>query len=174
MTKKPIRARALSFAAHKHTGHKRKYTFEPYTNHLVNVAELVASVVDDPEMVVAALLHDTIEDTATTADEIRAAFGDRVAGLVVALTDTTHAGMVGPDGKLLNRAARKVIDRDRLANVCTDAKTIKLADLIDNTKDITRHDPKFAKVYLKEKAALLEVLGDGHPDLLARAKELAA
>jgi hypothetical protein len=70
-----------------------------------------------------------------------------------------------------NRAERKVREKDRLAKISADAQTIKVADLIDNTKSIVERDPGFAKVYLKEKAAVLAVMTKADPRLLAKAKE---
>jgi hypothetical protein len=70
-----------------------------------------------------------------------------------------------------NRAARKAIDLAHTAKASPAAKTIKLADLIDNTRSIVERDPDFAKVYLQEKARLLEVLQEGDPTLMAMARE---
>jgi hypothetical protein len=90
-----------------------------------------------------------------------------VQALVEQLTDVSRAS----DG---NRAARKAIDRRHLAAASPRAKTIKLADLIDNCEDITRHDPRFAGVFLREMAALLAELADGDATLLQRARTLHA
>jgi hypothetical protein len=84
--------------------------------------------------------------------------------LVLNLTDASRP----QDG---NRKARKAIDRERLAHAPVSAKTIKLADLIDNASSIVEHDKNFARIYLAEKEALLEVLDDGDPTLLALACE---
>ncbi len=161
----PLIERALAFAKTKHAGQLRKYTLVPYWTHVEDVADLVAGVTNDPEVIAAALLHDTIEDTATTYDELVEAFGKYPADLVVELTD------VFLDPSCGNRATRKRRERERLATVSPDAMTIKLADLIDNTKTITFYDPKFAPTYLKEKAALLEVLEAGDPTLWKLANE---
>jgi (p)ppGpp synthase/HD superfamily hydrolase len=130
--------------------------------HLGAVAELVATVSDDPHMLAAAWLHDAVEDTPTTLEDIALEFGPDVASLVEALTDVSRPS----DG---NRAARRAIDREHLAAASARAKTIKLADLIDNVRDICEHDPRFARVYLAEMRALLEVLGAGDPRLLRQA-----
>jgi guanosine-3',5'-bis(diphosphate) 3'-pyrophosphohydrolase len=157
---------ARVFAAEKHHGQKRKYTGEPYVNHAVAVANIVHGVGGSPEMVIAALLHDTLEDTTTTITELKSRFGGRVAKLVVELSDVyVHGNGHG------NRAERKRKERERLAQVSADAQTIKVADLIDNTASIVARDPDFAKVYLAEKAALLAVLTKAHPALLQRAME---
>ena len=150
------RARAYATRAHKRIEHRRKYSNQPYEVHLEAVAKLVASVSDDAETIAAAWLHDTVEDTPATLGDIEAQFGAAVAELVEELTDVSKPG----DG---NRALRKDIDRQHLAQASARAKTVKLADLIDNCSDITRHDPRFARIYLAEMGALLEVLKEGDP-----------
>ncbi len=161
------RAREFAFAAHNAIDHRRKYTDEPYTTHLERVADIVASVSDDPEMIVAAYLHDTVEDTSTTIEDIYDAFGDGVGYLVSLLTDVSKP----EDG---NRATRKRIDREHIAKGDARVHTIKLADLIDNAGSIAAHDPRFAKIYVAEKRELLKVLGDGNPELFQRASALVA
>ena len=155
-------AKALDFATKAHGEQVRKYTGEPYTNHLVEVMNIVRTVKSDDSMLAAALLHDTIEDTSVTEADVKKEFGDRIAQLVVELTDISKP----EDG---NRATRKAMDRDKLAKVSDDAQTIKLADLISNGKDIAINDPKFAKVFLNEKRQLLEVLDRGDPALMKQA-----
>ena len=159
--------KARRFAVSAHAGIKqlRKYTLQPYEVHLKAVAHLVASTTDaDESMVAAAWLHDTVEDTPTTFEEIEREFGEDVMNLVKQLTDVSRSG----DG---NRAARKEIDRKHTAQASPRAKTIKLADLIDNCTDICRNDPKFGRVFLHEMSLLLEVLGDGDPRLFAMAEK---
>jgi (p)ppGpp synthase/HD superfamily hydrolase len=150
-------------AAHAAVGQKRKYTGEPYIVHTYEVACLVASVpYANPNMVAAAFLHDVIEDTQVTFTDIHLAFGIEVATLAGKLTDVK-------DLSLGNRAERKALDRERLACCGWETQTIKLADLISNTKSIVAHDPHFAKVYLAEKQLLLEVLTDGDRGLREQA-----
>ena len=161
------RARAYATQAHKRIEHRRKYSNQPYEVHLEAVAKLVASVSDDPHTIAAAWLHDTVEDTPATLGDIEHNFGSAVAELVEELTDISKPG----DG---NRARRKEIDRQHLAQASARAKTVKLADLIDNCRDITRHDPRFARVYLAEMGALLEVLKEGDAALLTQAQQLHA
>jgi (p)ppGpp synthase/HD superfamily hydrolase len=158
------KAKLFATAAHRRIDHRRRYTQEPYEVHPNAVASLVASVSDDPHMIAAAWLHDTVEDTPTTLEDLAREFGPDVASLVAALTDVSRPS----DG---NRAARKAIDRAHLAAASPRAKTIKLADLIDNVQDIGRHDPGFARVYLGEMRALLEVLGEGDGRLLRQAQQ---
>lgn len=157
---------AYRFASDAHKNQKRKYTNDPYIVHPVAVAKLVASVTDDCEMIAAALLHDVVEDTEITFDDLmNAGFGYGISQMVCELTDISTPS----DG---NRAARKEIDRRHIELASPRAKTIKLADLIDNTSSICRHDPGFAKVYMKEKKELLKVLLDGDVDLFYKASVL--
>jgi (p)ppGpp synthase/HD superfamily hydrolase len=129
--------------------------------------ELVKQVIDDPEMQAAALLHDVVEDTPVSIKEIKDEFGPRVAALVSDLTDVSKP----EDG---NRATRKELDRQHTAKASPDAKTVKLADLISNGKSIIKDDPNFAKVFMKEKAALLDVMTEGNIILLKQASDMVA
>ena len=108
------------------------------------------------------MLHDTLEDTETTYTELADNFGKRVADLVKEVTDVSTKA----DG---NRATRKGMDKTHLANASADGMTIKLGDLIDNSESIMKYDPKFGRLYLKEKRALLEVLRAGDSTLWALA-----
>ena len=154
--------RALAFATLAHHNQKRKYSGQPYIVHPIEVSEIVRSVEHDDEMLAAALLHDVVEDTEVTIETIRSEFGEDVADLVDDLTDVSDLR----DG---NRKFRKAMDREHSAQTSARAQTIKLADLISNSADITANDPSFAKVYLAEKALLLGVLIKGNPDLRKRA-----
>lgn len=153
---------ANRFAAIAHQWQVRKYTGEPYITHPAAVVALVRSIPHTPEMIAAAWLHDVVEDTDATLDDVRAEFGDAVADLVEMLTDVSRP----EDG---NRTARKALDRAHIAKAVPQAKTIKLADLIDNSRSIMAHDQAFALVYLAEKRLLLDVLTDGDPTLYAMA-----
>ncbi len=161
--------RALEFATKAHQGQVRKYTNLPYVVHPIRVANIVQSapgVEGHPvseSMLVAAILHDTVEDTETTLEDILRHFGGLVMEFVTPLTDVSRPS----DG---NRSCRKALDRTRLANTCREVQTIKVADLIDNTSDIVAFDKAFAKVYLKEKRLLLDVLTKANPVLAKRAR----
>jgi len=159
-----IDAAAFAKDAHGRINQRRKYTNEPYIVHPKAVAEIVKSVTDDNAMICAAWLHDTVEDAGVTLQEIEEKFGSEVMVLVEMLTDVSKAS----DG---NREVRKRIDLEHTAKASPAAKTIKLADLIDNTKTIVKYDPGFAKIYLKEKRALLEVLKEGNQELWDIANE---
>jgi hypothetical protein len=158
------RARHFATQAHQRLDQRRKYTDQPYEVHLKAVAGIVAEVSEDPEMIAAAWLHDTVEDTPATFQDIELEFGPGVAQLVAEVTDVSRTA----DG---NRAVRKALDRAHLARASRRGQTIKLADLIDNCRDICQHDEHFARVYAIEMAALLEVLGEGDATLYARAQK---
>ena len=159
------RAKKYATLAHKRIDQRRKYSNQPYQVHLEAVASIVATVSDDKEMIAAAWLHDVVEDTPATLGDLQKEFGDSTAKLVEQLTDISRPS----DG---NRVKRKEIDRLHTAQGSESAKTIKLADLIDNCQDITRHDPRFASVYLHEMSALLDVLGEGDSRLYKQARDL--
>jgi len=159
------KARKYAEAAHSSIDQRRKYTNDPYIVHPAAVAKLVSTVTDNVEMICAALLHDVVEDTTVTLDQIRSEFGDIVAQLVSELTDVS----VLADG---NRKIRKAIDREHTRQASPEAKTIKLADLIDNARSITQHDRGFARVFMEEKRLLLDVLQEGDQSLYIMAEEL--
>lgn len=165
---KDLESRAALFAAAAHAAvdQRRKYTGEPYIQHPAAVAQIVRSVVGNhAEMLAAAWLHDVVEDTEVTLELIRKEFGPCVAALVEGLTDVSKPS----DG---NRAARKAIDRQHMAEQSPACKTIKLADLIHNSQSILAYDLAFARVYLAEKQALLEVLREGDRTLWDKAKHI--
>lgn len=147
-----IRARAAEFARLAHAGQVRKYTGEPYFNHCRSVANLVRERGGDEYMQAAAYLHDVIEDTGISADMLRVDFPPAVVDLVIGLTDvyTTEAYPTW------NRKRRKATECHRYSQECEKVQMIKLCDLIDNTSDIVRNDPKFALTYLPEKIELLK------------------
>lgn len=149
------RARIFATAAHGALDHRRKYTGEPYTEHLEEVVSYVRTVSDSNEMLAAAWLHDVLEDTQVSERLLRAHFPQEVVALVMWLTDVSKP----EDG---NRAARKRLDADHIAAAPPDAQTIKYADLISNTRSIFEHDPNFARVYLNEKRYLLWVATKGN------------
>lgn len=160
-----LRAEVFATAAHAAVGQVRKYTGKPYITHPHAVANLVAEAGGSFVMIAAAWLHDVVEDTAVTIETIEAEFGPDVASLVRGLTDVSKP----EDG---NRAQRKAIDRAFMAKQSPECKTIKLADMINNTVSIVSHDPEFAKTYMAEKALLLEVLTEGDAGLFEQAKKL--
>jgi len=164
------KARVFAQAAHAAVGQTRKYTGEPYINHCKRACDILIAHQTTPpsvEQLAATWLHDTVEDTQVTLELIEQVFGTQVAEWVSWLTDVSKP----EDGV---RRVRKALDRDHTAAAPLLAKNCKLADLIDNARDITTHDPGFARVWLKEKAALLEVLSDADPTLYALAQQVYA
>ena len=128
-------ADAYHFAAAKHVGQRRKgEAEEPYVNHLTEVADLVAQATrgDDVEAIVAAILHDTVEDTETSFEEIADRFGQRVADLVAEVTDDWS----------LPKAERKRLQIEHAAHASAAAKVIKLADKTSNLRAMAVSPPK--------------------------------
>jgi len=160
-----LELRAYQFARFAHEGQFRKYTGGPYIVHPVAVATMVRSVPHTKAMVCAAYLHDVLEDPPVSGETLCNLFGLEVTHLVYWLTDVSKPS----DG---NRAARKAIDREHLRHAPPEAKTIKLADLLDNSTSILQHDQGFAKTYIQEMDLLHPVLSTGDPTLLARVKEV--
>lgn len=163
--------KVLEFAKQAHGEQKRKYTGEPYWHHLVEVAEIVKTVPHTQQMAYAAYLHDIIEDTLTSKSELYNTLveiglsyesAESVVNYVLGLTDVSRP-------EYGNRAFRKEMDRNHLSKQPDNVKTIKLADMISNTKSIIEHDKKFAAVYIPEKIELLKVLKEGDFDLYMRA-----
>ena len=162
------KARVFATSAHHAVSQVRKYTGEPYISHPAELVELLREHgIADQQMLAAAWLHDVVEDTGVTIDLIECEFGRGVADLVAGLTDVSRP----EDG---NRKTRKAIDRAHTAAQSPACKTIKLADLISNTKSIVERDPEFAKVYLAEKRQLLEVLCDGDSRLWELANSIVS
>lgn len=151
--------RAIEFATQAHKGQFRKYTGEPYITHPLAVMEIVRGVPGHTqEMLVAAVLHDVVEDTDVSLMEIQEEFGNVVSDLVLHLTDISKP----EDG---NRLKRKRKDAEWYAQGSAEAQTIKVADFIDNTKDIAQNDPRFWEVYKMEKLYALDLLQEADVDL---------
>lgn len=126
--------RALAFAAEKHCHQRRKdAAASPYINHPIAVASLLASVgeVQDDDILMAAVLHDTLEDTLTTVAELQTEFGGEVCAWVQAVSDD----------KTLPKEVRKQAQIDHAPHLPHAAKLIKLADKICNVQDVNAHPP---------------------------------
>ena len=125
---------AARFAAEKHNDQRRKdISSSPYINHPLALAQLLAvdGGVSDVEVLMAALLHDTIEDTETTADELRARFGERVTGIVLEVTDD----------KSVPKARRKELQVEHAPHKSDGAALVKLADKTCNLRDVASTPP---------------------------------
>ena len=126
--------RAAQFAALKHKDQRRKdVKATPYINHPINLAEVLHTDggVRDPVVIAAALLHDTIEDTKTTYNELRGLFGAGVADVVIEVTDV----------KFLGRDSRKRLQVAKAGRASERARQVKLADKICNLRDILARPP---------------------------------
>ncbi|XP_066962953.1 guanosine-3',5'-bis(diphosphate) 3'-pyrophosphohydrolase MESH1 [Macrobrachium rosenbergii] len=126
--------RCVNFAAIKHKNQRRKDPEKtPYINHPIGVAHiLIEGGVQDPAVIQAALLHDTVEDTDTTNDELKEVFGPKVAGIVAEVTDD----------KSLDKQERKKLQIVHAASSSPEAKLVKLADKLYNLRDLDRITPE--------------------------------
>lgn len=126
--------RAILFAVKAHAGTERRGKGFPYIVHPMEAMEIVATITPDQELLAAAALHDTVEDTPVTVEEIRAEFGDRIANLVAAESD------VMPEGKSEEESwhQRKQAAIDRLAAAPRDAKIVAMGDKLSNMRAIAR------------------------------------
>lgn len=126
--------RALDFAARKHRDQRRKdVEASPYINHPIALTMVLANEagITDPEVLCAALLHDTVEDTETTLDELEAEFGAHIASLVNEVTDD----------KSEPKAVRKQHQVEHAAHLTPQARQVKLADKISNLRDVASSPP---------------------------------
>ena len=148
---------AWALAKEAHEGQKRRYTNEEYFTHCEAVALRVSQAGCDEETIAGALLHDTLEDTTLDPERIRKYCGSRVLSMVKLMTDCKLD--VG------NRAARKRIDRQRLASGDMAVHTIKCSDGLDNLASILEHDKPIAVLYVQELKLTHEVLRLAKPDI---------
>ena len=156
---------AYDLAMHAHLRQVRKYTKEPYFFHCAEVACLVQCLAEStPEMIAAAYLHDVVEDTGVPITLIL----DRVRSVQVC----NYVSLLTDPKSDLNRAARKANVVERFRTASNEVRTIKLADLISNSRSILIHDRNFARQYLTEKAELLSVLRGGNTVLYALAEQI--
>lgn len=126
--------KAIIFAVKAHANTERRGKGFPYIVHPMEAVEIVATVSNDQELLAAAALHDTVEDTDVTVDQIRAEFGDRIANLVDAESDKFEAGVSETD----SWRTRKQQAIDRLATASHDAKIVALGDKLSNMRAIAR------------------------------------
>lgn len=134
LTHTQLLLKALEFSADKHRHQRRKGTSDiPYINHPIQVASLIANVGQekDTSLLIAAILHDTVEDTKTTIDEVKAIFGEEVADLVSEVTDD----------KNLKKQDRKRLQVEKAPYKSDKAKLIKIADKTCNVRDILNQPP---------------------------------
>ena len=138
MANKPLNTelldRAIIFAVKAHAGTERRGKGYPYIVHPLEAVEIVATMPADQELLAAAALHDTAEDTEVTVDQIRAEFGERIAALVADESDTFEAGVPEED----SWHSRKRAAIERLARASHDAKIVALGDKLSNMRAIAR------------------------------------
>ena len=138
MANKPMNTelldRAIIFAVRAHAGTERRGKGFPYIVHPMEAVEIVATITADQELLAAAALHDTVEDTDVTVDQLRAEFGDRIAALVASESDIVMAGVSEED----SWHTRKKAAIDRLAAASHDAKIVALGDKLSNMRAIAR------------------------------------
>ena len=127
--------KALQFSALKHRNQRRKdVDASPYINHPISLASILCTEahVTDIDVICSALLHDTVEDTETTSEELESEFGSTIKNIVMDVTDDT----------LLTRPERKQAQIDHAAHISDKAKLVKLADKISNLRDVSTNAPE--------------------------------
>lgn len=161
------------FADQAHGNQLRKYTPERYIVHPVRVMELCKPYTNNVAVLASALLHDVLEDTPVTENQIRGFLKElmddnaveQTLRLVVELTDV----YVKSSYPRLNRRQRKAKEAERIKETSVAAQTVKYADILDNCREIATHDKEFAPVFLKECRTLLNVMDKGDSSLRAAA-----
>lgn len=126
--------RAIIFAVRAHAGTERRGKGFPYIVHPMEAVSIAATITPDQEILAAAALHDTVEDTDVTVDQIRSEFGERIASLVAAETDVMMEGK--PENETWHERKQAAIDR--LAKVPYDAKIVAMGDKLSNMRAIAR------------------------------------
>lgn len=175
MERDEILRQIKDFADQAHGNQMRKYTDERYIVHPIQVMEICSEYTNDITVLGAALLHDVLEDTPTTEQQILTfllpllpeAQARRTLQLTVELTDV-YTKAAYPQ---LNRRARKEKEHERSAQTSPDAQTIKYADIISNSIDISKHDPHFGPKFLWEMRKLLTKMDKGNAALYKKAVE---
>jgi guanosine-3',5'-bis(diphosphate) 3'-pyrophosphohydrolase len=156
---------AMMFARSVHADQFRKYTGNPYADHLAEVAGIAATVagthpeVDSQHILAVCWLHDCVEDQGVQIYDLEIRFGPTVAKGIFALSDI----------EMGNRTERKRLSRVRLGTAPGWVQTVKCADIISNAGSIKQYDPKFAAVFFGEARALLAVMTKANRHLHALA-----
>lgn len=170
---KEILQKVRDFADEAHGDQMRKYAPDRYIVHPVRVMEICENYTQELPALAAALLHDVLEDTDTGKTEILEFLktimdpedANKALRLVVELTDVYEKSAYPQ----WNRDKRKAKEAERLAKVSATAQTIKYADILDNSHEITKYDPRFAPKYLKEVQHVLSLAKKGNKTLYKRA-----
>ena len=163
------------FAINAHAGQVRKYADEPYVTHPIRVMQTCMSYSSEIPVLSAALLHDVIEDTELTRNEIfdflSGIMDKHMAHRTVQLVEQLTNVYVKENFPQWNRKKRKKEEVKRLSKISADAQTIKYADIIDNCNEIIHHDMDFAHRYLHECRDTLQAINRGNSVLYIRALE---
>jgi (p)ppGpp synthase/HD superfamily hydrolase len=176
MEKDIVLYQVQNYARQAHGSQRRKFADEPYIEHPIRVMKTCSTVTREETVLAAALLHDVLEDTPVTRDEMRgfllsvmpADAAERTLLLVVELTDVyTHQAY-----PKWNRRVRKEKEYARMAAISANAQTIKYADIIDNAKDIIGSGDDFSRKFLLECRTNLRTMNKGHAGLYERAVDI--
>ena len=159
------RARSQAIQRHGATGVRRPGTGLPYASHPAEVCCILSAVCSEPELLAGAWLHDTIEDTGLTVDDLSDDMGVAVARIVEWVSQP-------PMPEMTVRLQRKLAFRRQLVNAPPEVQSLKAADIISNARSVRRANRQFAGTFLKEKQLDLEVLAHADPILLAAASNI--
>lgn len=159
-------AKIFAIAAHEAVGQKRKFTYEPYYTHVIEVGDLLREFYMPASVIAAGYLHDTVEDTQISLSMIREHFGNEVTYIVDMLTED----------KSIVRKTRKELTREKFKHAPLLVRCAKIADMISNTHSLPTHvdgDPGFKKwrdIYLNEQSLLYGIMAQFDPvDLMPSA-----
>jgi len=146
--------KAYEFSKEKHSGQERKFSGLPYFSHPKEVSRIIEQLTNNEDLVIAALLHDTIEDTNTTYEEIEKEFGKKVADIVLEVTSD--------DERSLRKYGKGLYLGMKMMTMTTDALIVKLADRFHNVKYLEGDDVplKFVKKYCHETWTILKIVKD--------------
>ena len=157
--------KAMAFASRKHRNQRRKdREASPYINHPIDLAHILANEanISDPVVITAAVLHDTVEDTETTLDELSAEFGEEISAIVAEVTDD----------RSLPKEERKRLQIEHASALSFRAQQLKLADKIGNLRDLARSPPadwslERKRAYFDWAARVVEQIPGRHDRLLS-------
>jgi len=152
--------KSAMFSAQAHKDQQRA-SMDPYFLHPARVAHKVSNYTSDADIISAAYLHDVVEDTEVSIEQIETEFGMAVSSLVEMVTNPSEKN----EHRYKSREERKEIDRNHIRRASKDAKLIKLADRIDNLQEIGEETSSFAEVYIKESMKLANVLSGVNKEL---------
>lgn len=174
----PVLEKIAAFADQAHGDQQRKYADESYIQHPLRVMKTCRNYGYSLPVLAAAILHDVLEDTDTTPQQIikflltvmNETDAEKTLALVIELTDIYTKEQY----PRMNRRKRKTNEANRIKGISAEAQTIKYADIMDNATGIAQHDADFAPVFLRECSNLLEKMQNGNNELRKEAIELVA